>query len=239
MPSILEWMIYVLYYCLDMMLLIISMIISKIYNERLIKILNQISMLDQNLNAVGVKLDYPQIRKSSILALFFMVSINIIHKVTYIYADYTSVKDISASIYRCCLTVYVDYAQISHICLFSCIVLIAKNMLHKLTMRLEILLADQVGNNHETALKLYNDIFQFVKDFVEMSSLQLLFTFGIIVCIIVFHTFDLVVFAFHADKFDLKLYMMTILFSLCILLSGVSITGAYIVGSIIYHKQVS
>lgn len=251
LQSILEWMNYVLYYILDIALLLTSIISSKYFNKDSIRALNKIARVEQNLKLVGIRLDYGQLQSRSYYIILIHILVNIIHLLTLTYADYISVGDMFVSIYRSIITIYVDYAQISQVVHFCSVVLIAKNMVEKLIIHMEEIITAQLesieGNNPcgkaltknefiQTISVMFEDIFEFLREFVGTLSFQLLFEFGMIFSVITFHTFNLVALILK-NKFDDK-YITTVWFSICVLLDGIYPLALYIIVSEMYRVKV-
>ncbi|GJQ69114.1 hypothetical protein Trydic_g6277 [Trypoxylus dichotomus] len=252
LESILEWMNYVMYYVLDIILLSISIVNGKTYNDRIIKIINRIAAIERDLKSTGIRLDYVHLKTRITTVVIVHVTVNLIHIITLAYMDYLSVGNLFDSCYGACLTLFVDYAQISHVVQFYSVVLISKNLIRKLSYYLEAIVYKQTRKAWENPRNvntfpeeeliqiiplLYENIFRYFKEFIEIVSFQMLFEFGLIFSIITFHTFNLIVLIFK-NTFDMK-YIRTVWFSVCLLMDGICTIVLYIIISEMYHKEVA
>lgn len=241
--SILEWMTYILYYILDYVLFIVSVLASKLNNDKIISVLNKLTLIENHLKSIGVKLDYT-LKYKIIFIVIFHVTINFIHILTLTYADYQSAKDVYASLYRSSITIYIDYAQITQVLLFASIVLVIRDMLKKVMEVLELKCRAHCNRVNNPAKEfviqvavLYQDIFENFREYLQAVYYQILVEFGMVFSITIFHTFNLLMWIFH-HRHEEK-YTTTVWFSVCVVIDAVLTIGLYIIVSEAYHNEVS
>lgn len=239
--SILEWMTYLLYYILDYVLFIISIFASKLDNDKMMTILNKMALIEKRLEILGVTLDY-KLKYKIISIVILNVCIDVVHIVTLTYADYHSAKDVYASIYRSCITIYIDSAQITQAVLFVSVVLVVRDMLKKMMEGLDLKchghihsLRSNVAQEYmiQTAL-IYQDIFENFREFLNVLGTQILLEFGVVFFVTIFHIFNLYIWIFHHGLDDK--YATAVWFSICALTYALTAIVFYVVVSEAYHK---
>lgn len=204
--------------------------------------MNKIGMIEQNLKTIGVKLEYIQLKHKSHCVMLIHIVINIFHLVTLAYADYTSIGNVFESICRTLITFYDDYAQICHVLHFCSVAFITGNILKNLKIYLNSIVANSTKDAfdeefmHNIAV-IYEDIFDYFREYISIVSLQLLLEFGTVFTIITFHTFNLLVVLIRGEC-SIK-YIITICFSMFLLLHGFCSVTMYLFASELYRKEVS
>lgn len=239
MSSILEWLTYISYFILDVIVLAICMIASKYYNGTLIDVINKILSIELDLNRIGVELDYAKLKLNSRCIMIIYILVNIFHLATFSYADYTAAGDISMTLFTTFTLIIVDYTELGRAILFCCMVLVTANLLKNLNQKLDAVSSDQIHLMFKikTIAIIYEDIFDYFRDFVQTFSMQLLFDFGVAFSVILFQIFDLIILIFKNEL--AAEHIITLSFAIGHLLNELCLTTLYVVVSERYYSEVS
>lgn len=232
----------IVYASFDILFYLMECFLNKIYNNKMLKILNGFSAMEEKLRNLGVRIEYTLHDKWKCLFTFYGC-ILFVHMISLMYADYKSVGDLKATLYRtsiffwCCLT------QLTLTTTFVNSVFIVRDILRAMNKSIRFCLERNIMCNSnlltemECIRKIYQNNFKRLRNVTRILSLRILIMFAMIFCWFTIMVFNLTA-VIVASKFVPEYYPI-MCYYFCAILYCIVLLVSYVLTAEIYRKEVS
>lgn len=233
--SLLEELSWFLYVIFDFSYFLMEYIWNKVYNNRMLRILNEFGGIEDDLDRCGIKLVYP-LRSLMFVCLFYGI-ILMNHLLTLAYLEYTSMSNLLISLYRTFMFSWMTIGHTNLICNFVNVTFIARSSLKSLQHHLMMEFNNIPIKDWKRYSKILQDIFDSIRDFNRIISIRLLLCFGMMFWWLIINMFNFMMVVVPA-KFSIQ-YISVTLYSVGIVVYCLVHLGGYTVYAEMYYGEVS